>query len=884
MNPILDAVRDGRTDLIPGLLGPLTPSERRELLTQLVDLRDEIREGDWNRWQERDRIRRGLLVAGAGCHTGANATASWITAPDLRDGRQLPTALLLDLFADRDRRWLADLAHRLADRAETAEADYPLIRELVQRARCPVPTTDAFVHGWVRSIFTMDRARSTHNPLSIALRQDPYARELIPLLFVTAESPEALHWCSDPTAPNHWPSELAALAEEGIVERRVLVDGCVARLLRGGRHNQLKFFLAMLERLELTPAEERERTAEWIAMAADGPSPLAGHAQQVLAQLFDGGQLSTERLVAMSQRVLLRPEKKLVRAQLTLLGKALRRDPAARHALLPVVGGVFGHEDTVLQERGLGLAIRHLRPGDHLLRSQLTLLAAGLSAVHRRTAAQLLGATPGTCEEKPYEEVLPPAPVRRRLNTAPPTLAETVEWVADAVRCGSPTAAAFESALDGLVRHAHQDRAALAEALRPALDGRRWRRAGDRPADPDRLQGLELVAAAVLGRIPAADLRPQRGDRADASPQDCAHGAMSAVTASRIVEIAHRTLTDPLPFLLATPTWETGTLEPEELVARLAAYRALGVEPAPADFAQALLRVRRDPGVTPAATALGTPAGERLAAWLNGAGEPPEVLRRVKVPDPQVNHHWWDRPRETARQIVLETGERCVVRKEFPVAFRGLGRAHTGTGHRCSNACDGDLVRGAVLPEDRETQAVWLLPVVTAGAAAEERGAGAPLPRLAELGGPAGPALHLAVATGLGARHAEDRLAAVDALLLLAARGELDAPRVGRDLAELLVLGTVKPSRLSEAARTAASHGAYATTWAVLAEALPSLLTQGAAARGTGGLLAVAADCVERCGACGPVPAGLAEVAARTGSSQLVTQARRLRAALAKAP
>lgn len=135
------------------------------------------------------------------------------------------------------------------------------------------------------------------------------------------------------------------------------------------------------------------------------------------------------------------------------------------------------------------------------------------------------------------------------------------------------------------------------------------------------------------------------------------------------------------------------------------------------------------------------------------------------------------------------------------------------------------------------------------------------------------------MATALGARHAEDRLAAVDALLVLAARGELDTALLGRDLAELLALGTVKPNRLADAARTAAATGAYATTWAVLAGALPAVLADGPA-RGAGELLAVAADCVEHCGAAGPLPEGLAEAAARKGGSQLATQARRLRTAL----
>jgi hypothetical protein len=153
------------------------------------------------------------------------------------------------------------------------------------------------------------------------------------------------------------------------------------------------------------------------------------------------------------------------------------------------------------------------------------------------------------------------------------------------------------------------------------------------------------------------------------------------------------------------------------------------------------------------------------------------------------------------------------------------------------------------------------------------------LTALAESDGPVGPATHLAVAIGLGCRHAEDRLTAVDALLVLAARGDLDALRLGGTLAGLVGEGTVKPNRLADASRTAAATGAYATTWGVLAGALPDLLAAEQPVRGLGELLAVAADCVERCGATAEIPA-LDAVAERGGSSQLVVQARRLRKAL----
>jgi hypothetical protein len=95
---------------------------------------------------------------------------------------------------------------------------------------------------------------------------------------------------------------------------------------------------------------------------------------------------------------------------------------------------------------------------------------------------------------------------------------------------------------------------------------------------------------------------------------------------------------------------------------------------------------------------------------------------------------------------------------------------------------------------------------------------------------------------GLGARHAQDRLAAVDALLVPAARGGLDTDRFGADLGQSVRHGAVKPVRLADAVRTAAATGANATIWGVLRQALPIPLadlttgTAASSARGPGEL------------------------------------------------
>ncbi|WP_175409436.1 DUF6493 family protein [Streptomyces sp. TRM64462] len=873
MKELLDVVLKGRSGDVPERVKGLDAAGRKALLAELKTLRATVRAWGWDRWDERRRVHHALLVAGAACHGGAAATAAWIGARDLRDWRTPPHELLFEVLRDRDPAWLGDVAHRLAARAATARDDYPLIHDLVRRSGGPVPLTDGYVYGWVDEV-------ARYRTLA-RLAEDPQTPVLVPRLFETAEPAGPLVWYEG------WPEALVSLAERGVVERAVLVDGCVARLLRGGKPADLRFFVGLLRRLDLTAEEEAARTADWMALAADAPSTVAAHGLEVLARLAEAGVLTARQLAEVSASVLFRTEKKLVRAQLVLLGKVLRRDRSAAAELLPVVAEVFGHEDTAVQERALKLVGRYVSGVDEEVRRGLAESAAALlSPVHRTAAAAVFGTLPeADGANGPYEELLPPVPEPQRVAPAAGTLPELVEEVAALLQSRDDDVAAFERALDGLVRHAYTDLGALREALQPLLPGLQWY--DNDFLSAQQVDGVQLVVLTVFGRVEADGLR--RALRSTADPR-CVHVRLAQVPAARGCEVALRILTDPdpLPFLLATPTWHTGAIDAGELVERLAAYRRLGARPGECDVAQALLRVRRTgPGVEAAAEAaagLGTPEGARLAAWLTG-GEPFGPTTRAVV---DTTRRYW---LPTLRRIVAGTEEQPVIQREFPPAFRALGRPWAATDESCYHWGEVSAATTAVLPEDREVLAAWLLPMAAGAADLEMRNGAWFLPALAEAGGAAGPALHLALGCGLGARHAEDRLAAVDALLVLAARGQLDAARLGGDLAALVDVGTVKPNRMADALRTAAGTGAYGTVWAVLAGALPALLTGGEPVRGLGEILALAAECAERSGAGRDarrgaeiaVP-GLAEVAARKGSSRLVVQAKRLADALRPAP
>ncbi|MCZ0990505.1 DUF6493 family protein [Streptomyces diastatochromogenes] len=193
------------------------------------------------------------------------------------------------------------------------------------------------------------------------------------------------------------------------MDREFLVDACVARLLRGGGPTDHRIFLPMLTELALTREEERARIPDWTALSRDAVSPVASHAQAVLTGLALEGSLTSRQLAEASEGLLFRSEKKLVRAQLVLLGKVLSRDPGTAAELLPVVAQAFGHEDTQVQERALKLVERHVQRLDSTeVRDEPAYSAQQLIPALRARAAAALGVA-AAGPEAVYEDVLPPA-------------------------------------------------------------------------------------------------------------------------------------------------------------------------------------------------------------------------------------------------------------------------------------------------------------------------------------------------------------------------------------------------------------------------------------------------------------------------------------------
>ena len=293
---LIRAVRAGNLSDLVALVDGMTDAERRACVPELKQLRKELRAEPWQ--FPAQRAYPTLHAAGAACQTGAAAVATWLTGSELR-WRQAPPSVLIDVLGDRDPDWLADLVHRLAERPLSADVPYELMAGLVRLAGCPVPTSEAYVRGWMDHI---GRAGLRAGTVIGNLRKDPHLTELVAALFDIEEIGARSNWRYG-DGLNDWTYALTQLTRVGLLDRKAMVDGCLARLLRGGGSTaDNKVFLGLLTALDLTRDERRERIADWAALCSDAPSTVASHAQSVLAGLALDGELDSRRLAELSAR------------------------------------------------------------------------------------------------------------------------------------------------------------------------------------------------------------------------------------------------------------------------------------------------------------------------------------------------------------------------------------------------------------------------------------------------------------------------------------------------------------------------------------------------------------------------------------------------------
>ncbi|MEV6349180.1 DUF6493 family protein [Actinoplanes sp. NPDC051851] len=866
--------------------------EERLALAPAIDAG--IKAADPDRWWSRDgqNPNPGYALAVIACMPSAARVAAALSRRGMRGWNSTEPDHFLEIARARELTWLGDLGERLARKVparETWGGEWPFAAAVLAAGGAEPPVTEGVVRSWINGLLRPGR-REPVPPLSIRMREDPFLHLLLPAVFeidgMGAElgggywDEASREWQSTPRLP----AVLAHLVADGTCERKTILDATIDRLLRPDKPAVLRPFVMIHDALAPTLDECAAHALDYARMLPEAPGPIATLAQRALRTVGDAGRLELETLLEASVPVLLRTEKSLVKAQLTWLDRVARQEPERAGEVCETIAVAFGHPALDVQEKALDLVGKRVAALDPGTVERLADAAVALTGDLPARAAGLFGTS---VAEPAYLPELPPPPPPAVMPAPIASAAELAEEVVTLVH--EPSAVGWERVLAALVAlYAAGRQADLAAALQPVLD----RYPGDFEENTWNRDAVTMMLGEVIRAASGApqhrnvtnwmqrSLRTawQEGRRGGTDSMFSAKP--DGVLAVRVAEVAIQLTASMVPMTVATPTHVTGSLDAAELLARLRRAEAEGWQPWPFDFEQALLRLPRetDPAVRAGAAALTSPAGRQFAAWIDGGGLPDPVVTRFEQASDPRKRHWETEPQ---RRVV------AALRPARDGGLRLERQLVTLTPDAEPDNWPDDFadragVLAMVLPHHREFAAAWALPELAAQADEDKRDGGTLLPVIAELGGPAGPALALAVAYAFGARHDANRVAALDAFLLLAARGEPSAAATGAtsfpaaagaELGALAAAGLLKLSRAVPALTDAYRAGAAAAMWELLAAALPALLAT--TPRGLPDLLELATQVAGTVGARTAIP-GLAGVAARPGGTRVVTEAKRL--------
>ncbi|WP_345572840.1 DUF6493 family protein [Nonomuraea rosea] len=795
----------------------------------------------WGHGQVGSRWIEAMRVAGAGVIAGAAAVAGWLNKRDLERVRapadidDIP--LILQVVAARPVAWQEDLAVRLAlslrgARPQPGDRRAQLALALLRETGAEPPGHDPLTLAWVAAASAAAAGE---------LAADPLLDAMAPRIFEAEGAGRLLR-------QDRWLARaLSTLAADGRIKRAALLDGCRTRFLRGGQAADLRFFVALHDLLDPAAEELAPHARDYAAMLSLSAANVADLA---LRQLRRAGVTPPAEAV---ESLLFRTEGRLVRAGLSLLDRVLKEPAEDVDAYAPALTAALMCESAEARERAVKLAVKHAgRFGPEAtgtIRDTVAMLPPGpgaaLAGVFGGAAAVEPARPrfhPGPLPSVPEPELMPPlitnAKALARLGLSEYGWLGSERW------------------LDGFVRlAAGEQRDELIAELAPLAA-----RGGDQLYQWVPWWQTSEWAQAMARELaePGAERRAMPDGRADPARRvpETAHGAVwRLMPLARFAEVYEAQLDGRIPpCLLATPTRANGLLDPEALIERLEGYERDGVNALPLDLRQALLRMRRTVTgeVVSRAARLTGPAGRQVHKWLTDRPADPEVVLRwtTHEGDPRI-------PAEFAFG---------------PEYAEVLGDLLVPRWH--DEPCEQLL---AVFAGHRELAAARAVYALKSSWPLSKPKA-CDLDRLASADGPGGPGLAL-----LLAHYLLEGTDGVRPLLRLAASGDLPGAELGRQLAVLLERGESRPADAIAALGEAARLGAHREVWQVMTGLLPAYLPgpgQGATSVHTR-LMRCAAEVAEWADARGRL-AVVAELAGRRRTSELVRQARRVHALLAR--
>ena len=838
---------------------------------------------------------------------------------------------VVGVLADRRAPWLADfIDQQLAAQWAFGVPTWTLARRLVRLGVIGRPAVAEYTTHMPLALHRIielgdHRWRLAATPAEELLADPGLLEEEVWRLFTVPDAAREVErlerwWPDGEAIPGQsWAESLAALAGRGHLDRGRLIDACLGAFLRDFAPNRVGWYAQLHQHLAPSVPEMCARAGTYLALLGANSASAIRLAQQVTALLLDNGLLNPGRFLAASAPTLMYPRKNIVVAQLKLIDRVIRSQPAAAEAALTTVAQAFGHERADVQEAALKLIARHGVPVGQA-RAEISQLAetlspsllsqarrlglildegldltagrsgdspgraCGGSAPHGRDLADLadrIAALPRSQAEPLRSalararagEVAAPVPVRPAAgDPLPEPVRDPAELVELFTRLmeDATDALALERALAGAVRLCQLPAAQRRDLAGPLL---RRARAKAREDFQGPFSGRDLtadIACLVLAWGDGQDWADRVDRRFSGHSRPADSKNMRSLPTVRIREASTIMDAGRTAELLAEPEYERGAISQQRLLDRLALWYRLrpGQAPRRYDLEAATLRLAPDADEAFWAewTLLDGATAARARRIHAEAQQPVAFHPVIGVPPRRYGYGGFT-------HILAGTdANRSVAQSASWAALTDLSRPLADYfnvyGERWEVRHYDQFVAGWPLmtPWQPELVAAHLLRPLSDGLTSGRAPAATAVSCLAHPGHALGSIGHVALATGLACAEADTRIAAAGVWAQASLDGRLD-PGLAADA---IVTGTAgkafKLNRIADGLRHAASQpiAAYRAVEAIC-RCASALIEAGEPNRHL--LLALAADLAATVGAPG-LPAALTALGRRPGKSR----------------
>lgn len=809
------------------------------------------------------------------------------------------TELVAQVLADRRPAWLADFTDRHLRRYPMGVDAWPLARMLVRLGAIPRPAIAEYTTLMPGGLAMTDPGytgyrKSSRGPADLLVADPGLLEDEVWRLFTVPDAGMALEKedrsiampdDTDTASTATWSRALAQLAADGHLDRGRLLDACLGAFTRDFNPNRVTWYATLLELLAPSDAEIAAREATFRGLLAARSKTGVTIGQRALRRLVDAGSADVGPLLDASGPALLFRQKSIAIAQLKLIQRAVELHPACAGDAAAAVAAAFGHERQDVQEAALALIGKLGGPAREPL-AEIRERAADLSPSLSPQAVALglldapaapAGEVPGPVHVEPQAGAALPAPV-----TDPD---ELIQLLARLIEDASDALAA-ERALAGAVRLSELPRQQRARIAAPVLKrAQQIMRSYDPFAGDLITSDLALVTHAWAGEaLPDADGSREIGSYKSETYAVSGKGValtMAGIFSARAWEAARLIEAGRGGVLLAEPETERGAITAQTLLARVRELARRRELVSPYDRDVALLRLA--PG----------PAGELWEELGRLLGRPADALREtdrlVRLPvqfEPvcglplgqplRHSHHW--HPHLLARTVgTVPAAPECASWQLMTALTDPLADHEKLYGPSRFELRHYDAAVAAwalICPWQPEVAAAHLLRPLSDGLIPGLTPATTAIQSILHPGHPLGPVGHLALVTGLSSETGDTRIAAAQLWSQASSDGRLD-PRLAAAAIVSGVTGkALKVSRIADSLQHA-SHtapGAYRAveTVCIAAEGFSPHFPAGMHV-----LFELAASLGRKVGV-PELPATVREVAARSGSSRLVTTARQL--------